>query len=670
MALRRRGARQRSLRRHRSDRMSLEAAVQAALEEGGALASAVVGFQRRDEQQQMARAVAEAIDDAEVLVAEAGTGTGKTFAYLVPAVLSGRRVIVSTGTRTLQDQLFHRDLPAVTAALGVPVRTALLKGRSNYLCLYRMQRAREDGRFDSREQSAAFHRIVDWSGLTGSGDLAEAPGNLGDIGLLSRVSSTADNCLGQECPMYSECFLMEARRRAQEADIVVVNHHLLMADWAVRGGGFGEVLPGADAYVLDEAHQLPDTAAQFFGLSLSSRQLGDLVRDARLEQQREAPDSPQIGEAAHGLQKAMLDLRLALGESGRREPWLAVAGREVVQGAVRGLTEALDELHAVLAPQASRGRGLESCWRRATEQARALQSFLEGEGTAAVQWFETYSQAFMLRLTPLEISTTFREHMGRHPGSWIFTSATLAVGGRFDHYLDRLGLDGARTLQVASPFDYRRNALLYVPAGLPEPNSASYLERYLEVAEAVLRASGGRAFLLFTSHRALTLAARELRRRLPYPLLVQGEAGQNRLLQRFREAGDAVLLGTQSFWEGVDVRGEALGCVMIDRLPFAAPGDPVVSARIEALRRSDGNPFVDYQLPQAVITLRQGIGRLIRDTDDRGVLVIGDGRLVSRSYGRIFLDSLPAMPLTRDLDDVTAFYRDGDNAATGISTAG
>ncbi len=645
--------------------MSIEAAAQDALGNAGALARAVPGFGPREVQQQMAQAGAAAIADAEILIAEAGTGTGKTFAYLVPAVLAGRRVIVSTGTRTLQDQLFHRDLPTVTAALDVPVRTALLKGRGNYLCLYRMQRSREDGRFENREQSAAFQRIVDWSGLTRSGDLAEAPGRLGDPGLMSRVSSTADNCLGQECPMYSECFLREARRRAQEADVVVVNHHLLMADWAVRGGGFGEVLPGADVYILDEAHQLPETAAQFFGLALSSRQLNDLIRDARLEQQREASDSPQIGDAAQALQKAVLEFRLALGEGGRREPWLGVAERPAVADATRGLAAALSELHAVLGPQASRGKGLESCWRRAAGHGQARQSFLDDGDESAVEWFETYSQAFMLRLTPLEIADTFQEHMGRHPGSWIFTSATLAVGGSFEHYSARLGLAEARTLQVASPFDYERNALLYVPARLPEPNSPAYLERYLEAAEAVLRASGGRAFLLFTSHRALTIAAERLRRRLPYPLLVQGEAGQNRLLERFREAGDAVLLGTQSFWEGVDVRGDALSCVMIDRLPFAAPNDPVVRARIESLRRNDGNPFVDYQLPQAVITLRQGVGRLIRDAEDRGVLVIGDGRLLSRSYGRVFLASLPAMPVTRELEDVTAFFSEDSERCLG-----
>jgi ATP-dependent DNA helicase DinG len=631
-------------------------AVAAALDQGGALAAALQGFQPRAEQRAMAEAVAAAMADGETLVVEAGTGIGKTFAYLVPALLNGGKVIVSTGTRTLQDQLYHNDLPLVSEALGVTARRALLKGRSNYLCLYRMEMAAEEGRFESRHQAARFQRIRDWSTTTGSGDMAEAPVSAVDANLLSRVTSTADNCLGQECPLYSECFLMEARRRAQEADIVVVNHHLLMADWAVRDGGYGEVLPAADAYVLDEAHQLPDTAAQFFGLSVTSRQFTELARDAVVEQMREAGDSPQIADAAETLRKATLDLRLALGTGTRRAPWSEAAGSEAVLDGLDALSTALLDLNGVLAPQAQRGKGLESCWRRAAELNSELQKFLEPENDDHVQWFETYTQSFALKLTPLDVAGTFKGHMARHPAAWIFTSATLSVGERFDHYVARMGLGEPRTLRVESPFDYRRNALLYVPSALPAPSSPQYLERYLEVALQVLRSSRGRAFLLFTSHRALREAAEYLASRVNHTLLVQGQASQNRLLQQFREAGDAVLLGTQSFWEGVDVRGEALSCVFIDRLPFASPGDPVNKARIDALERQNGNPFVHYQLPQAVITLRQGVGRLIRDAEDRGVLVIGDNRIVSRGYGRVFINSLPPIPLTRHLEDVQGFF--------------
>lgn len=641
--------------------MTLRARVQAALAAGGELARAMPDYAPRAEQQAMAEAVAGAIGAGATLVAEAGTGTGKTVAYLVPALLAGRRVVISTGTRTLQDQLYHRDLPLVAGALERPVRRALLKGRTNYLCPYRTQLTAEAGRLESRALADRFQRLREWAGRTRSGDLAEAPDGSLDPALLSRVTSTADNCLGQDCPLYSDCFLMEARRRAQEADVVVVNHHLLMADWAVREGGYGEVLPGAEVYILDEAHQLPETAAQFFGLSVSSRQLQDLARDTRAEQLREAGDSPALAELAGALERASADLRIALGPE-RREAWSVAAGEAAVEGAAAALQVRLDELAAALEPQAGRGKGLEGCHRRAGALGTALRRFLRGgdeeEEEEGVRWLETRGQGFSLRLTPLSIAGTFSSHMQRHPAAWIFTSATLSVGGRFEHYTRRLGLGEPRTLCVDSPFDYRRNALLYVPAGLPEPGSPAYLPRYLEVVAEVLRASRGRAFLLFTSHRALAIAAERLAGQVDHPVLVQGQAGQQRLLERFRAAGDAVLLGTQSFWEGVDVRGEALSCVMIDRLPFGSPGDPVTRARIDALRADNGNPFAQYQLPEAVITLRQGVGRLIRDAADRGVLVIGDGRLVQRSYGRVFRESLPPMPLTRHLEDVQAFFAD------------
>ncbi|WP_435104016.1 ATP-dependent DNA helicase [Arhodomonas sp. AD133] len=636
---------------------------QEALAEGGALAAAVDGFAPRAEQQAMAEAVGRTLEAGGTLVAEAGTGTGKTFAYLVPALLSGQKVIVSTGTRTLQDQLYHKDLPLVARAVEIPVRRALLKGRSNYLCLYRMESAAEEGRFESRREAGRFERIREWAQTTRSGDLAEAPVPTVDGPLLGKVTSTPDNCLGQECPFHDECHLMEARRRAQEADVVVVNHHLLMADWAVRQGGFGEVLPAADAWILDEAHQLPDTAAQFFGLAVSSRQLGDLTRDARLEQIREAKEATDIADAAESLHKAVLDFRLTLGESGRREPWAALAEDEDVHAALSRVRERLAGLHDHLSPHAQRGKGIESAWRRAAELQDALGEFLDGADDEHVQWFETHTQSFILRLTPLEVANTFRKQMAKHPGSWIFTSATLSVGERFDHYIARLGLGEPETLRVESPFDYERNALLYVPAKLPPPNAPDYLERYLVMVEWVLRESRGRAFLLFTSHRALRIAAEQLRERVDHPLLVQGEASQARLLERFRAAGDAVLLGTQSFWEGVDVRGEALSCVIIDRLPFASPSDPVTQARIEALRQGDGNPFANFQLPQAVITLRQGVGRLIRDAGDRGVLIIGDNRIVTKGYGRVFLNSLPSMRLTRSFREVQAFFAAESDAA-------
>jgi len=631
----------------------------------GPLAERLPGFQPRAEQIRMAEAVEAAIADRAGLVAEAGTGTGKTFAYLVPALASGHKVIVSTGTKTLQDQLFQKDLPLVRAAVGRPVRLALLKGRANYLCLQRMEQNAADGRFESRELAHAFQQVVEWAGRTHRGDLAEISAIAADPLLRGRISSTAENCLGSDCPFFADCFLMEARRQAQEADVVVVNHHLLMADWALKEGGFGEVLPTADVYILDEAHQLPEIASQFFGLSLSSRQLSELARDAKLAYFEEAGDMPDLLEAAETLHKAVLDFRLAMGLDNRRAAWAEIADKPEVQDAVANLGFCLEALAVALEPAAERGKALDNVCKRAENMVKTLQAFLSPDDSAeSVQWYETYSQSFILRLTPLDVARQFRGHMNRHRASWVFTSATLAVGGQFQHFALRMGLpDDIRTLRLDSPFDYRRNALLYLPLGLPHPSSEHFDQAFLRAALRVLRASRGRAFLLFTSHRALRFAAEWLRPRLDYPLLVQGEASQAQLLERFRELGNAVLLGTSSFWEGVDVRGEALSAVLIDRLPFASPSDPVMQAKIEALNRRNGNPFVHHQLPLAVIALRQGVGRLIRDVDDRGVLMIGDNRLVTKSYGRIFLDSLPPVPLVCDPRDVEAFF--GAEATAG-----
>jgi ATP-dependent DNA helicase DinG len=624
----------------------------------GPLAARLAGFQPRHEQQLLADAVDAAIQERAVLVAEAGTGVGKTFAYLVPALMSGRKVIVSTGTKTLQDQLFEKDLPLVRDALEVPVRLALLKGRGNYLCLHRMDLSGSDGRFESREEVSRFQQIRQWAARTRTGDLTEIAGLVGDPALRARVSSTADNCLGGDCPQFADCFLMEARRRAQEADVVVVNHHLLMADWALKEGGFGEVLPSADAYILDEAHQLPEVAAQFFGLNISSRQLADLVRDTKFAYFEEAGDLQEVIDAADAVGKAAADLRLALGLGNRRAAWAEVEVEPAVDDAIVHLREALSTLTTLLEPLADRGKNIEQCGKRTAALLQTLDRLLAAdEAGEAVRWFETYNQSFILRLTPLDVAKQFRGNMERHRASWVFTSATLAVGGGFGHFQRRMGLGAdARTLRLDSPFDYRRNALLYLPLGLPHPASERFDEAFLRAAVRVLEASRGRAFLLFTSHRALRFAADWLASRVPFPLLVQGEASQAQLLERFRSLGNAVLLGTSSFWEGVDVRGEALSAVLIDRLPFASPGDPVMQARIDAMNRRGANSFMEHQLPLAVIALRQGVGRLIRDPADRGVLMIGDNRLLTKSYGRIFLDSLPPAPLVREPRDVEAFF--------------
>jgi len=644
----------------------------------GPLAAHVPGFAPREAQQAMAEAVAATLEQGTTLIAEAGTGTGKTFAYLVPALLSGRKVVVSTGTKNLQDQLFHKDLPVVRGALGVPVTTALLKGRANYLCLHRLDLTEAEGRLPSRAAVDELRRVREWSGRTQRGDIAELSDVAEDSAIWPRVTSTADNCLGQECPAFADCFLMKARRAAQEADVVVINHHLLFADMALRDEGFGELLPRADAVIVDEAHQLAEVAGQFFGISLSANQLLELARDAASEYQRECAEDAALPKLAEALQKAVRDARLAFGTETRRAAWREVAGRADVVEAFETLHDALEALVEALEPLAARGKGLESCARRGAELLERL-DLLQGRSSGGsggdepgtrdgggaqvepdhIQWFETHTRSFTLHLTPLDIAERFRGRMLDAPGAWVFTSATLAVGEDFGHFANALGLEEATTRRWDSPFDFAHQALFLVPRGLPAPNAPDYTAQVVETARPVLAASGGRAFLLFTSHRALREAAGLLADSLDYPLLVQGDAPRDTLLARFRKLGNAVLLGTSSFWEGVDVRGEALSCVIIDKLPFASPGEPVLQARIDAMRRRGGNPFMDYQLPNAVIALKQGVGRLIRDVNDRGVLVICDPRLLGKPYGRIFLASLPPMARTRDVADVERFFETG-----------
>ncbi len=623
----------------------------------GPLVEAIDGFQCREAQQQMAGAIAECLTDNDILVVEAGTGIGKTFAYLVPALLSGGKVIVSTGTRNLQDQLYHRDLPVVRDALGLPLRTALLKGRANYLCRYRLHNTISQGRLRSRELVDELQEVRSWAGRTRSGDIAEVTALSEQSAIWPLVTSTADNCLGNECPDYGECHVMLARRKAQEADIVVINHHLLFADLALKEDGFGELLPSANAFIIDEAHQLPDIATGFFGLALGARQLNDLARDVQTEHLREGGDMAALPDARQALEKAVADLRIAMDSPPGRYGWNEVIRKNGVESALQELADSLAAMTPWLEKAAVRGKGLESCWRRCLLLQERLQQLRDDTQDDHIRWVEIFRSAFSLHLTPLQIAESFQAGMAQQNAAWVFTSATLAVGDDFGHFTERLGLEDARCLQLDSPFDYPRHAVLYVPRDLPEPNTPDYTRAVIDASLPVLEASGGRAFLLFTSHRALREAAELLHTRIEHPLLVQGDAPRGVLLERFREYGNAVLLGTSSFWEGVDVRGEALSCVVIDRLPFASPGDPVLRARIEHMREQGGNPFMDYQLPNAVITLKQGVGRLIRDVEDRGIMMLCDPRLLSKPYGRVFLDSLPPMTRTRELDVVRRFFR-------------
>ncbi len=622
----------------------------------GLLAQCVDGFVYRAQQADMAVAVANAIEQGSVLICEAGTGTGKTFAYLVPALLSGQKVIISTGTKNLQDQLYHRDLPVVKKALASPSQVALLKGRANYLCIHRMENTLFEGRLRSREMVDQLMTIKGWSGTTKSGDVTEISGLPEDAAIWPYVTSTTENCLGQECPSYSNCHLLEARRRAQEADLVVINHHLLCADFALKEEGFGELLPAADCFIIDEAHQLPEVASNFFGVTVSGRQLTELARDIETEYLREAGEQREIPDQAAAMSKAVKDLRLVFGLDLRRGPWNEISRDERIQNAIADLRRELLTLSEQLQILKGRGKGLDSCLARSEQLLASLSSVCDTGADDDIRWFETQRQSFRLNRTPLDISEMFHAQMLRHPGSWIFTSATLAVGNRFDHFQRQLGLSEVATGLWDSPFDYPNQALWFVPKGLPDPRTPEYTRAVLEVAEQVLEASRGRAFLLFTSHRALRQAADYLEGRISYPVLVQGTAPKGELLERFRELGNAVLLATASFWEGVDVRGEALSCVIIDKLPFASPGDPVLQARIDAVRKRGGNPFFEFQLPQAAIALKQGAGRLIRDGTDSGVLVICDPRLLKKGYGHVFLESMPPMARTREVEDVRRFF--------------
>ncbi len=637
----------------------------------GPLARSLPGYAPRPEQVAMAEHVATALDERETLIVEAGTGTGKTFAYLVPALVSGRRVIVSTGTRALQDQLYHRDLPAICGALGRPVRVALLKGRANYLCRHRLDLAEQQAyaRGLRREVASALPKVRAWSHVTSRGDIAELPG-LGEADpVWPWVTSTRENCLGAECPVFDQCLVLAARREAQAADIVVVNHYLLMADLVLKEEGFGDLLPGADAIVIDEAHQLPDVAAQFLGYSVSTRQLSAIARDISGELLLAQQMGTGVDAALTGLDaQAAAVVAATAGVESRLEysQW-----PEKLIEALNGLAARSGELADALAPLAADGQGAFARLReRLAECSDRLQALTAEEVDGGVRWAETGARSVSCHYAPVDVAAQLAALLQAQSCAWVLTSATLAVGDDFSHYRRRSGLARARSVRFDSPFDFANQALLYLPKGLGDPGAPGHTRAVVQASLPVLEASGGRAFLLFTSHRALREAADELRiewgGQPPVPVLVQGDGSRDQLLRRFREAGNAVLLGTGSFWEGVDVKGSALSVVIIDKLPFAVPDDPLLKARLDAIRAQGGNPFFDEQVPQAVIALKQGVGRLIRDQDDFGVVMICDTRLVTKGYGRAFIQSLPPMRRTRELQEVEQFLRERLADADGV----
>ncbi|MGI9236425.1 MAG: ATP-dependent DNA helicase [Woeseiaceae bacterium] len=609
------------------------------------------GFQPRAGQAWMAEAVAEAIATADKLVVEAGTGTGKTFAYLLPALLSGRKTIISTGTKALQDQLYHRDLPLIAKAVGRPVDTALLKGRANYLCLQRVDQLTDI----ASSLAADLRRVREWRYRTESGDRAEVTDVAEDSALWPLVTSTADNCLGQRCPEYSKCHVVKARRAAQEADLVVVNHHLLLADLAMKEEGFVEFLPGAEAIILDEAHQVPDLAVQFFGVSLGSRELERLVEEARAATLPFA--QPELQRRIDVFQNAVRVLRAeAPRKEGRHELGEVMAD---LRDALDSLSHALHDLRAAAAEFADASIETEKVVEQLEHVVERLAILSSDDTWDGLRWLEVNPRSLRLNLTPLDVSGKLNGLIDNGFQSWIFTSATLAVGEDFSLFSSRMGLSNVPGLTFPSPYDIQQNGLIYLPKGMPQPSDPGHTSAVLEAVTPLLDLTTGGMFCLFTSHRALNNARKWFQTHRSSlagrTLLVQGDAPRDDLLRRFRSLGDAVLLGTGSFWEGVDVRGPALSVVAIDKLPFASPGDPLMMARLEHIRREGGNGFMDHQLPVAALSLKQGAGRLLRDQNDFGVIVLCDPRVSTKQYGRLFLQCLEPMPSTTALDQVSSF---------------
>ncbi|WP_104399230.1 ATP-dependent DNA helicase [Vibrio penaeicida] len=623
----------------------------------GALGKAIKGFQPRQAQLDMARAVEKSIKDQSQLVVEAGTGTGKTFAYLVPALLSGKKTIISTGSKNLQEQLFHRDLPLMVDALGYFGSVALLKGRSNYLCLDRLSRQMVESHSVEADSTLLTQlvKVRSWSSETKSGDLGECDDIAEDSPIIPDITSTNDNCLGKECPSYQDCFVLKARKKAMDSDVVVVNHHLFLADLAIKETGFGELIPEADVFVFDEAHQIPDIASQYFGSSISSRQIQELSKDIEIGYRTEAKDMRQLQKVADRLVQSAMEMRLVLGDPGFRGNWREAMKSPSIEREITRLLDVLELAIEVLKVALGRSELLDAAFERANAIKARIDRVCEVDITGYSYWFECTPRHFSLHITPLSVAEKFREQVEMKQGAWIFTSATLAVQDDFSHFTHRLGLEPPQQFSLPSPFDYQQQARLCVPRYLPEPNSPGMSESLARMLGPVIEKNGGRCFFLCTSHSMMRDLAERFREQLSIPVLMQGETTKQKLLAEYLELGNALLVATGAFWEGIDVRGDALSCVIIDKLPFTAPDDPLLKARIEDCRLSGGEPFNQVQIPDAVITLKQGVGRLIRDKKDQGALIICDNRLVTRDYGAVFIQSLPPIPRTRDLDVVNQF---------------
>lgn len=638
--------------------MKLSEKITDAFSPEGTLSQNIHGFRPRDAQLEMAQAVGRAVKFAKSAVIEAGTGTGKTFAYLVPALLSGKKTIISTGSKNLQDQLFNRDLPTIQKALKYKGKVALLKGRANYLCLERLDQVIAMGVVGDKSVLADLAKVRKWHTGTKTGDLSECITIAEDSPILPQLVSTAESCLGSDCPNYKECYVVQARRKALEADVVVVNHHLFCADMAVKETGFGELIPDAELIIFDEAHQLPDIASQYFGQSLTSRQLFDICKDSNIVYRTELKDLAQLDKASDHLQKVVQDFRLLLGDGNKRGNLREILqDPKVVEGFAK-LNENIDFLSEVVKKSLGRSETLDKIFERLAEVKAQLKRLGDTSVVGYCYWYEINGRSFGLHITPLTVADKFGEQMRANQVGWIFTSATLEVGGKFDHFCQRLGIENAEQMVLQSPFDYARQSLLCVPRYLPDTNKSHTLTELGQLLKPVIEANNGRCFLLCTSYFMMRGLADFLREQSSLSVLLQGETSKSRLLEKFVAEPNSVLVATQSFWEGIDVRGDALSLVIIDKLPFTAPDEPLLKARMEDCKLQGGDPFNDIQIPEAVITLKQGVGRLIRDVTDRGAVIICDSRLVMRQYGSTFLKSLPPSKRTRDLAKVLTFLKE------------